>query len=181
MKKLYLVVFGFVSINFASAQIVIGKETVSSSAVLLEFGDENRGIVLPQVSDANSVDDASDLIRGSTGGANAGTLIFDSSDNRIKLKTNHGWTDLSGRNGKSDSNELIGLVENQNAKIIIGGETSAADGILVLESNSKVMVLPKVNDYKDIIDPSPGMMVYLRNIKSLAVFNGEVWSFWKPE
>ena len=44
------------------------------------------------------------------------------------------------------------------------------------------MVLPIVNSIDNIVNPSPGMMVYVNKAgaKRLAVFNGSKWSFWKP-
>lgn len=58
----------------------------------------------------------------------------------------------------------------------------AKDGVLVLESKTKAMVLPTVDDVNSIPSPSPGMMVFVNKTgaKRLAVFNGTVWSFWKP-
>ena len=53
--------------------------------------------------------------------------------------------------------------------------------ILVLEDANKAMVLPTVpNPHVNIVNPEPGMMVYDTTAKQLAVFNGTVWSFWKP-
>ena len=72
--------------------------------------------------------------------------------------------------------------ENTNAKVSIGTPTTAAPaaGILVLEDQTKAMVLPRVaSPHLNIIDPAPGMMVYDTTAKQLAVFNGTVWSFWK--
>jgi hypothetical protein len=44
------------------------------------------------------------------------------------------------------------------------------------------MVLPMVVDVNNILEPSAGMMVYVNKpgLKRLAVFNGSVWTFWKP-
>ena len=71
--------------------------------------------------------------------------------------------------------------EDATEKVIIGSTTSSADGALVLESNTKAMVLPIVANVQDIPSPSPGMMVYVKKegSKRLAVYNGSKWSFWK--
>ena len=54
-------------------------------------------------------------------------------------------------------------------------------GILVLADTDKAMVLPKVaSPHLNIVNPAAGMMVYDTTSKQLAVFNGTVWSFWKP-
>src|SRR5690606_40358244 len=49
----------------------------------------------------------------------------------------------------------------EDSKVIIGAESSDADGILVLESEDKAMVLPMVEDTDSILNPAPGMMVYV--------------------
>ena len=67
--------------------------------------------------------------------------------------------------------------------MLIGGDpaTDTTPGILVLADTNKAMVLPKVaSPHLNIVNPSPGMMVYDTTSKQLAVFNGTVWSFWKP-
>jgi hypothetical protein len=67
--------------------------------------------------------------------------------------------------------------------VLIGGDpsTDTTPGILVLADTNKAMVLPKVaSPHLKIVNPSPGMMVYDTTKKQLAVFNGAVWSFWKP-
>ncbi|HRM13961.1 MAG TPA: hypothetical protein PLV47_13590, partial [Flavobacterium sp.] len=72
------------------------------------------------------------------------------------------------------------LTDKPDAKAAIGTPT-ATPGILVLEDSNKAMVLPKVpSPHLNIINPEPGMMVYDTTTKQLAVFNGKVWSFWKP-
>ena len=75
------------------------------------------------------------------------------------------------------------VTEPTEAKTIIGASTSSVtDGVLVLESTTKAMVLPQVDDVNNIPSPSPGMIVFVRKEGSerLAVFNGSTWSFWKP-
>ena len=67
--------------------------------------------------------------------------------------------------------------------MLIGGDpsTDTTPGILVLADTNKAMVLPKVaSPHLNIVNPSPGMIVYDTTKKQLAVFNGTVWSFWKP-
>jgi hypothetical protein len=51
---------------------------------------------------------------------------------------------------------------------------------LVLESTSKALVLPKVaNAETEIKSPAVGTMVYDLYSKSLAIFDGAKWNFWK--
>lgn len=70
--------------------------------------------------------------------------------------------------------------EYSDAKTGIGTLT-ATDGILVLEDTDKAMILPKVaSPHLNIIDPAPGLIVYDTDSRQLAVYNGKVWSYWKP-
>ncbi|RKT01492.1 hypothetical protein [Chryseobacterium defluvii] len=156
--------------TFAFSQVAIGKTTVTNNSVSLEFGPENRGIILPWVNSAASV----------TGAVN-GTLIYDTNDKKVKVKYATGWKDLSvNSTGVVDTSLQSPLTEKPGAKVSIG-TPSAVPGILVLEDSNKAMILPKVaSPHLAIINPAPGMMVYDTTAKQLAVFNGSVWSFWKP-
>ena len=61
------------------------------------------------------------------------------------------------------------------------GEESDVEGILVLENTNQAMVLPKVaSPHLNILNPTPGLMVFDTASGQLAVFNGSVWTFWKP-
>ena len=164
-----------------SAQVAIGKTSISSPAVSLEFydnPDNTRGIILPWVTSTAAV----------TGAVN-GTLVYNTSDKKVYVKYASGWKDLSvdatgttvdpitNVDGLTLQNSLNDL---NTAKVSIGTPTSTP-GILVLEDTNKAMVLPKVaSPHPNIVNPSPGMMVYDTTKKQLAVFNGTFWSFWKP-
>lgn len=76
-------------------------------------------------------------------------------------------------------------VLESNTKGLRGHQTVATpvtDGVLVLESKTRALVLPQVDDVNNIPSPSPGMMVFVRKETSerLAAFNCSKWSFWKP-
>ena len=164
-----------------SAQVAIGKTSISSPAVSLEFydnADNTRGIILPWVTSTAAV----------TGAVN-GTIVYNTADRKVYVKYASGWRDLSvdatgttidpinNVDGLTLQNSLNDL---DTAKVSIGTPTSTP-GILVLEDTNKAMVLPKVaSPHLNIVKPSPGMMVYDTTKKQLAVFNGTVWSFWKP-
>lgn len=178
MKKTIITsIIAIFGLSFSQAQVAIGKNSVSSASVSLEFADDqNRGLLLPWVTDAASVTNAEN-----------GTLIYDNDDHKVKVKYAGGWFDLSVDNTGTTVDPISGvdgysiqqpLTENTTAKIGIGTDSSTA-GILVLEDSDKAMVLPKVADTDDIINPAPGMMVYVTTAKMLAVFNGNVWSFWE--
>lgn len=174
MKNL-LSVFLLISTS-AFSQVAIGKTSVTNNSVSLEFGSANKGFILPWV---NST--------GNVSGAVNGTMIYDLSDHKVKVKYASSWKDLSidttGTTIDPTTNVdgvsiQTSLPEKPTAKTSIGAPTATA-GILVLEANNKAMVLPKLaNPHLNIVNPSPGMIVYDTHLKLFAVFNGKVWSFW---
>ena len=182
MKNIFLTTFILIS-ACVSAQVAIGKASVSSTAVSLEFGNENRGIILPWV---DGVSNTAPFITNSpiTEIVVNGTLVYDTSDKKVKVKYASGWRDLSvDTTGTVTTTLQDTLSDLDTAKVLIGGDpaTDTTPGILVLADTNKAMVLPKVaSPHVNIVNPSPGMMVYDTTKKQLAVFNGTVWSFWKP-
>ncbi|PTT41542.1 hypothetical protein DBR28_03920 [Chryseobacterium sp. HMWF028] len=176
MKNIFVIIFTlFCGILFS--QVAIGKTSVSSPSASLDFGTANRGIVLPWVTSTAAV----------TAVVN-GTMVYDLTDKKVKIKYASGWKDLSVENSGTTVDPLTSTdgaiiqntaTENTAAKTSIGTPTSTP-GILVLEDNNKAMILPKVaSPHLNIINPAPGMMVYDTFNKQLAVFNGTVWTFWK--
>ena len=159
-----------------SAQVAIGKSSISSPAVSLEFydnPDNTRGIILPWVTSTAAV----------TGAVN-GTIVYNTADRKVYVKYASGWRDLSvDTTGTVTTTLQDALSDLDTAKVLIGGDpaTDTTPGILVLADTNKAMVLPKVaSPHLKIVNPSPGMIVYDTTKKQLAVFNGTVWSFWKP-
>lgn len=154
------------------AQVAIGKSLVSNTAVSLEFGNGNRGIILPWVTSAASVTGAVD-----------GTMIYDITDKKVKYLKSGTWYDLTvDSSGVADTTLQDSKVEIAGAKVVIGngGVSDTTPGILVLNDTNKAMILPKVaSPHLNIINPSAGMMVYDTVKHQFAVFNGTVWSFWK--
>lgn len=189
--KSVLVFFG----SFTFAQVAIGKASVSvipstttpNPSISLEFGDyaapQGKGVVLPWVTSAAAVT-----------GSVVGTIIYDVNDKIIKYKNGaNTWFNLSKNETTvvdgTPSYDTTGVVNTalQNsltdaatAKASIGTATSTP-GILVLEDANKAMILPKMpNPHLNIINPEPGTMAYDTVTKQLAIYNGKVWSFWKP-
>ena len=162
----------------AYSQVIIGDAVgtaTNKTAVLLEFADTgDKGIVLPYVTTLPS-------------SPAEGTLILDASTSttaRVKYY-NGAWIDLSGQDADITTELEIQPtgIDETNARAIIGATSSSADGVLVLESTTKAMVLPIVASTDDVPGPSPGMMVYINKTgaKRLAVFNGSKWSYWEAE
>lgn len=167
MKKT-IILISLIASATAYSQIAIGKTILESASSSLEFGNENRGMILPWVTNASSLQNTVN-----------GTLVFDLSDKKVKSFQNNTWVDLSvNTSGIADSSLQNDLNDNSSAKTSIGTPTTTA-GILVLEDNNKAMILPKVaSPHLNIISPDAGMMVYDTVKKQLAVFNGSVWTFW---
>lgn len=175
----------------AFSQIIIGGETgaagTNTQSVLMDFSlnltpDEGRGIILPYVVNKDNIN-------------TEGTVFLDASNNkdaRVLYKNgNNSWFDLSNSeaNGGNVTAELatqpgINEVNELGATGAVIGEdveNAPSDGVLILNSSDKAMVLPQVNTVNDVINPSPGMMVYVRGKKLLAVYNGNHWAFWRAE
>lgn len=193
MKSL-LTIITFLIFNSTFSQVIIGNNvgTVPAgqkSSVLLEFAaGENKGIILPYLR----------TVPSGTGLAE-GTIILDASNpanskikyynGLISLQSTDGWVDLSSGKSANISNYMTiqpssaSVAEDPAGKVIIGASNTSADGVLVLESDSKAMVLPMVENTDEVPDPAPGMMLYINKAgaKRLAVFNGEGWTYWKPQ
>ncbi|MFP3833796.1 hypothetical protein [Chryseobacterium sp. SIMBA_028] len=168
MNKIILS-FTLLCIVCVKAQVAIGKKNVTNPSVSLEFADtENRGFILPYVEEISGI-------------SQDGTIIYDSSDKKVKYLKSGSWFDLSvDTTGNADLSIQTNKTEKTGAKVSIGTPTST-DGILVLEDSNKAMILPKVaSPHVNIVDPAAGMMVYDTTSRQLAVYNGTVWSFWKP-
>ncbi|WP_312767769.1 hypothetical protein [Epilithonimonas sp.] len=176
MKKNLVVLLFVLAISKVSSQVIFGNSAGTASdktSVLMEFPNTgNRGLILPYVTDKSAI-------------TAAGSIILDASiptDAKVKYYTGTTWVDLSVQSADVSSYLTIQppAKENSTAKVIIGDNTSSTDGVLVLESTNKAMVLPIVPSYQNIINPAPGTMALVNNggIKTLAVYNGIQWSFW---
>ncbi|MFN1218132.1 hypothetical protein ACKW6Q_14265 [Chryseobacterium kwangjuense] len=171
-----LLITAFLVSGYAFAQVAIGKTNITNNSVSLEFGSGNKGFILPWVTSA-----------GSVSGAANGTMVYDLSDHKVKVKYTSNWKDLSIDNTGTTIDPVTNidginiqnnLTEKMTAKTNIGTPSGTA-GILVLEATDKAMILPKVaKPQLNIINPSPGMIVYDTHLKLVAVFNGKVWTFW---
>lgn len=194
MKKIVLTIL-VATVCIADAQVIIGDEVgtaANKTSVLLEFAaGQNKGIIVPYV---RTLPTGNALVGGS--------IILDARiPSAAKMRYYNAvtttWVDLSGAAASGDLTSLMNTSqpteaqapELTNSKAIIGAASSSADGVLVLESNTKAMVLPIVGLIDDagimrvnVPNPSPGMMVYVNTTgaKRLAVYNGAKWSFWKP-
>ncbi|MGL6126654.1 hypothetical protein [Chryseobacterium artocarpi] len=155
--------------NFSFAQVAIGKQVVDGNSTVLDFNNvtgNTKGLILPATSGLP------------TGTLVNGTFIFDVTDNKVKMYENDTWKPLS------DAGNSSAVVVNTSAElgkgVVMGAATSTADGVLVLESSDKAMILPQVaTPHINVKNPYPGMMCYDITSKTLAIFDGSVWNYWK--
>ncbi|MBD8084289.1 hypothetical protein [Chryseobacterium caseinilyticum] len=210
MKKLIITLIILSATPLFSQVAIGKNSTTAGSNVSLEFydnADNQKGIIVPWVSTVagnpvayNATTGAG--YRGMQGTVVDGTIIFDLSDKKMKYRKAGNWFDLTGSptfpltvEDANSTNVVFtqfnainsslqdNIKEQENAKAAIGanGTTDTTAGILVLTDTDKAMVLPKVaSPHLNIKNPSPGLMVYDTAKRQLAVFNGTVWSFWKP-
>ena len=203
MKKLFTIIV-LAAITNANAQVIIGDNVgtvlpANKTSVLLEFSKlpgENKGIIVPYVRELPLAGNA----------RTEGTILLDASDpTKARMKFynanttpgTNGWVDLSGQDGNLTGSGAANIMASQpsilaapeiaTSRAIIGDvpnpiPSNFPEGVLVLNSTTKAMVLPQVLDVQNIPSPSPGMMVYINKpgAKRLAVYNGSKWSFWKP-
>ncbi|WP_426482143.1 hypothetical protein [Chryseobacterium sp. R2ACT005] len=146
-------------------QIGIGKSLVDGDGIL-DFGDSPKGIVLP-------------LLPALPTNPYPGTFVVDNSDSTVKVFSNGTWISLTDAPGNTDRRIINPSVETGRG-VIIGAPDSPAEGVLVLESENKALILPKVaNPHLNILNPVIGTICYDMVSKTLAVFDGNKWYFWK--
>ncbi|UOU98435.1 hypothetical protein MUU74_00365 [Chryseobacterium daecheongense] len=174
-RKLAILIF-FVNLIFTGtiqSQVAFGKDNIVNQSALVEFGTGNKGIILPSVAAAP----------GSVGG----TFIFNTSSKAVEVyeginnNNNGGWTSLTDENqGVVHSFSNAGPDVTGAKGIIIGANSTTKPGIMVLESTTKAMVLPLVaNPHTSIKGAIAGTMVYDTASDTLAVYDGQNWSYWK--
>jgi hypothetical protein len=163
MKKsifLTILMFTFFKIE---AQISIGKTTIDGSGLLDFATNDNKGIVLPYtLTITNPVN---------------GTLTYDVPTKKIKCFIDNSWVDMTD---SGVDPPVINTDPDVGSGVIIGSSTSSASGVLILESKTRSLILPKVNNPStDIYNPAVGTICYDLSTNSVAFFNGSVWAYWK--
>lgn len=150
------------------AQLSFGKPNVTGASTIMDFDDSpgnTKGLILPSVktlpqSPAN------------------GNFVFDTNDGVVKMYEDDQWVELT------EDGSTVDVIHNSSDEIgggiIIGSDSSPADGILVLESPNKAIILPKVeNPHLNMKSPYPGTICYDTVLKAVAVFDGSKWYYWK--
>ncbi len=185
MRK-YILSFLLVG-NLVSAQVSIGKQLLSGSSSILEFSgmtqtiapedtetNNTKGIILPAV----TVSPVFTPVTPSTNHPQNGTFLFDKLASAVRMFENGTWLDMTDAGNSAAAIPVAGT-ETGNG-VIIGSSSSSAKGALVLESSNKAMILPQIkNPHLTVKSPYPGMMCFDTVSKSIAVFDGSKWSYWK--
>ncbi len=154
----------FVS-NEANAQMSIGKTTPENGSVLLDFGNEPKGIILPTVASAP--------------GAVEGTFVVNTTDKSVVVLDAQGWKFLTTE-GELVSHAFTNTGEDEGNGVVMGADNSLKPGVLVLESTTQALVLPKIDKpHLTILSPIAGTMVYDTEADVLSVFDGTNWHYWK--
>lgn len=169
MKKLGLIIIITLLCNLIKAQIVISSiddPTPTNSSVILEFdNNENKGIILPQVS--------------FIGFAKGGTFIANKDEFSVQYFIDSKSINLTESGNYVPHSFYDNKNEDIGTGIIIGDLNTNLFGPLILNSNNKALVLPKVsNPHDQITNPIAGTIVYDSTSDSLAVFDGSYWYFW---
>lgn len=156
---------------WASAQVAIGKTEVDGVSALLDFensSNNTNGIILPSVDDVQTLS------------LHNGTFAYDRASTSVKMYENGNWVDVTDSAATLPSYYSAPSASEVGQGVIIGKETSSAEGVLVLESDDKALILPHVFRPHDSVEgPYPGMICYDTESKSLAVFDGANWHYWK--
>lgn len=149
------------------SQILIGKDREEGS-VLIDFAENTtNGLILPHVEDVESMEDPT-----------VGTLAFDKKSKKVKYYNGTEWIALNKNEGTLPSEPTTKEIGNKQG-VIIGNPESDAKGVLILESQDRALVLPKIsNPAKNVPSPYPGMICLDTISKNVYFFNGVVWEFW---
>ncbi len=171
MKKRIVLCLSMMIGIIVNGQIAIGKEATNLSA-LLDFKEgTTSGIILPKINFITSYNLYNDPLK------QPGMIYYNSLLQVIGYETNNGFKVLSQRSSERPAEVPRSEVGNG---VIIGAGSSVASGrgVLILESDNKALLLPKVeNAYNRIKSPEIGTLVYDPTNKVLCVYNGERWSF----
>ena len=156
--------------NLYFGQVAIEKTTVDGSGILDFPLLTTKGIILPNVTNSSSMTPVT-----------RGTIVYDNTTKNAQYYDG-AWKSLNffSTPGKAEILQPGSDIPNTKVGAIIGKQTTTAEGVLVLESNNKALILPKVESpVANINSPVAGTMVYDPTKKIMAIYNGLVWTFWK--
>ena len=160
MKKI-IIILALACTGMISAQVAIGKQSVTDSAIL-EFGTDAKGILLNIASDVSTMT------------ATAGTIAFDGATGSFRYYDGSTWSAVQ-------TGGIIGgasaTADTKTQGAIIGATSSAAQGTLILEHPNRALILPKMaSGTHKILTPVKGLMYYDTTSKTVNVYNGNAWT-----
>lgn len=184
MKNIIFILV-FIGCGILSAQVGIERATepvVRGDGILDFYGDgvntfANKGILLPKVNDTSAA--------GTTGGS----LVFNVAAQQVQMydTSTSSWqplteasTNLVGGPEHAGVANRFQESEDDSGVLIQAGtvtQQNPPDGVLVLESDDRALILPQVQDVTQFPGPKAGMICYDMASDSIAIFNGTVWSF----
>lgn len=173
--------------NIVFGQVAIGKQSINGNSTILDFVDTTatesptdkettnyKGIILSAVESSPTFT----VVTPTTNNPNNGTFLFDKASKKIRMFENGTWVDLS--NAGNSSNVIVNSSAETGKGVIIGSETTNAQGVLVLESSDKAVIIPHIkNPHTTVKGPYPGMMCYDTVSNTIAVFDGSNWNYWR--
>lgn len=174
--KINIILFLVFLVGVLNAQVGIERddqtEIVRGDGLLDFASPATKGVLLPKVTNANLVEST-----GEVGGA----MMFNIDTQRVEFynPATTNWEPMT----EASYNVISGyeLNEKDGKGAIIEDDHYSGDtptGILVLNSDQKALILPQVNDIRELPSPKAGTICYDMSRKSIAVYNGTVWSFW---
>ncbi|MCQ4142438.1 hypothetical protein [Chryseobacterium sp. EO14] len=181
---LYGVLLTIITKTYSNAQVSIDKQNIEGSYTILDFNSnvEGKKYTDPNVNNTNGIIIPAMNIANipTLDSANNGTFIFDISESKVKMFENNVWVNLT------DIGSASAIIINNSDEIatsqgvIIGASSSQAKGVLILESVNKALILPRIKDpHINVKSPYPGMICYDVTSKSMAIFDGLEWNYWK--
>lgn len=166
MSRILLLVFLVIKMPCdIFSQVAYGKKSIDGSGMVDFAQDSGRGLILPIVEQLPTI-------------VSNGTLLVLKQDSSVYVYEDSTWLQLS-KNGKLPLN-FITISGAENDSTIIGAKLSSASGVLILESSNKALILPKnATTHVDIKSPRIGTISYDKTYKSIAVYDGNRWIYWK--
>ncbi len=166
MKNILKIFVLFICVQNSFCQVGIYINPITSSAILDFETGKNKGIVLPIVESLST-----SIING--------TILMDKTDKKVKMRQNDAWVNLTTE-GNITNVVFNTSAESLNNGVVIGASSTAATGVLILESTTKALVLPKVaSPHLNIKSPVAGMICYDTTSNTMAIFDGLSWHYWK--
>ncbi|MRI63342.1 hypothetical protein EDM00_04945 [Ornithobacterium rhinotracheale] len=183
MKKTFLLL-SFAVFSALNAQVAVERADVRGDGLIDFVPNDGRGLALPTLTSKQLTTQVGAMAFGAypdtKGQLQAEIYYVNNQGKPVVLSSDAflGKPDTGGKfNGKLQTPNAA-LSKEQG--VIIGSLESDAKGVLIFESKDKAPILPQVEDpVNNIPSPEPGTICYDTKSKSLAVFDGVNWYFWK--